>query len=105
DWLQCVIDSPAAEGAEAVPRAAWMLGEVHFLQHQFAQALDAYASVARMNKFPEWQARGLLQSAKCHELLGQPSQALADYQQALQLSQQPEVQQSATARVAALQAF
>lgn len=105
DWLQAVIDAPAAEATEAVPRAAWMLGEVHFLQRQFAQALDAYASVAHMNKFPEWQARALLQSAKCHELLGQTSQALAEYQQALQLTQQPEVQQSATERVAALQAF
>lgn len=105
DWLQRVIDAPEAKATEAVPRAAWMLGEVYFLQRQFTQALDAYASVARMNKFPEWQARALLQSAKCHELLGQTSQALVDYRQALQLSQQPEVQQSATERVAALQAF
>lgn len=105
DRLQSVIDAPAAHATEALPRAAWMLGEVHFLQRHFAQALEAYASVAGMNRFPEWQARALLQSAKCHELLGQPSQALADYQQALQLSQQPEVQQSATERVAALQAL
>ena len=103
--LQSVIDAPAANGTEAVPRAAWMLGEVHFLQRHFAQALQAYGSVSSMNKFPEWQARALLQSAKCHELLGQTSQALVDYQQALQLSQQPEVQDSATERVTALQAF
>lgn len=105
DWLQGVIDAPAAQATEAVPRAAWMLGEVHFLQRQFEQALDAYATVARMNKFPEWQARALLQSAKCHELLGQSTLALAEYQQALQLSKRPEVQRPATERVAALQAF
>lgn len=105
NWLQNVIAAPAAQATEAVPRAAWMLGEVYFLQRHFAQALDAYAIVANMNEFPEWQARALLQSAKCHELLGQSAQALADYQQALQLSQQPEVQQTATQRVTALQAF
>ena len=103
ECLQRVIDAPTARATEAVPRASWMLGEVYFLQRQYAPALEAYATVARMDKFPEWQARALVQSAKCRELLGQTSQALAEYRTALQLSQHPEIQQSATKRVTALQ--
>lgn len=103
--LQQVLDAPAAQGTEAVPRAAWMLGEVYFLQRQYPQAQDAYAQVARMNAFPDWQARALLQSAKCHELLGHASHALADYQRALQLSQQPNIQQQATERVGAIESL
>ena len=103
--LQQVLDASTAQGSEAVPRAAWMLGEVHFLQRQFPQALEAYAQVARMEAFPDWQARALLQSAKCHELLGHARQALADYQLALQLSQQPEIQQQATQRVGAIESL
>ncbi len=103
--LQQVMDAPAAQGTEAAPRAAWMLGEVYFLQRQYPQAMDAYAKVAHMNAFPDWQARALLQSAKCHELLGQSPQALADYQRALQLSQQPEIQKQATERVGAIESL
>ncbi|MCC7335736.1 MAG: tetratricopeptide repeat protein [Pirellulaceae bacterium] len=105
ELLQQVLDAPAAKGTEAAPRAAWMLGEVYFLQRQYPQALEAYAQVARMNAFPDWQARALLQSAKCHELLGRASQALADYQRALQLSQQPDIQQQATERVGAIESL
>ena len=82
-----------------------MLGEVYFLQRQYPQAQEAYAQVARMNAFPDWQARALLQSAKCHELLGRAPQALADYQRALQLSQQPDIQQQATERVGAIESL
>ncbi len=105
ELLQQVLDAPAAQGTEAAPRAAWMLGEVYFLQRQYPQAQEAYAQVARMNAFPDWQARALLQSAKCHELLGRAPQALADYQRALQLSQQPDIQQQATERVGAIESL
>ncbi|MEO8271671.1 MAG: tetratricopeptide repeat protein, partial [Aureliella sp.] len=103
--LQQVISAPAAHGTEAAARAAWMLGEVYFLQRKYPQAMDAYEQVARMTAFPDWQARALLQSAKCHELLGQAAQALADYQRALQLSQQPDIQQQATERVGAIESL
>ena len=105
DLLQQVMDAPAAQGTEAAPRSAWMLGEVYFLQRQYPQAMDAYAKVVHMNNFPDWQARALLQSAKCHELLGQTPQALADYQRALQLSQQPGIQQQAAERVGAIESL
>lgn len=105
DLLQQVMNAPAAHGTEAIPRAAWMLGEVYFLQRQYRQALDAYAHVAHINAFPDWQARALLQSAKCHELLGHAPQALADYQRALQLSQQPDIKQQAIERVGAIESL
>jgi len=104
-WLQQVIDAPAAQGTEAAPRAAWMMGEVFFLQRDYSQAISAYRRVAEMTAFPQWQARALLQSAKCYEHLGQAQRALEDYRLAQQLSQQDEVQQQAAQRVAAIESL
>jgi len=101
--LERVLTSPAAVGKEAQAKAGWLLGEILFLQRQYAPAIAAYSRVARMAAFPEWQARALLQSAKCHELMGNASAALTDYQRASELSQQPEITRTATERTAVLQ--
>jgi len=101
--LERVMTSPTAAGKEAQARAGWLLGEILFLQRQYTDAIAAYAQVARLTAFPEWQARALLQSAKCHELLGNASAALADYQRAAELSQQPEITRTVTERTAILQ--
>lgn len=60
-------------------RAHWMLGEIHFLSKQYQPALDAYAEAILMPT-PEWQARALLQTARCEELLGRREAAVASYQ-------------------------
>ncbi len=101
--LQQVIDAPAARGKEAFARAAWMLGEVHFLQRNYPQAVAAYAQVVSLDNFPQWQARALLQSAKCHELLGDALAAVADYRRAAEFSQQPEITQTAAERMAVIE--
>lgn len=101
--LQQVIDAPAAADKEAFARASWMLGEVHFLQRNYPQAVKAYAQVAQLDTFPQWQARALLQSAKCHELQGDGRAAIADYKRAAELSQQPEIAQTAAQRMAVIE--
>ncbi len=101
--LQQVIDAPAASGREAIARATWLMGEVHFLQRHYPQAIAAYAQVSQLEAFPQWQARALLQSAKCHELLGDVRSAVAAYKRAAELSQQPEIAQSAAARIAVIE--
>lgn len=101
--LQQVIDAPAAADKEAFARASWMLGEVHFLQRNYPQAVKAYAQVAQLDAFPQWQARALLQSAKCHELQGDGHAAIADYKRAAELSQQPEIAQTAAQRMAVIE--
>ncbi len=103
ELLQRVIEAPTAAGKEAIPRAAWMLGEVHFLQRQYRPALTAYAQATQLDAFPQWQARGLLQSAKCYELLGDTPAALGFYQRAKELSQRPDVIQEATERMAVIE--
>jgi tetratricopeptide (TPR) repeat protein len=101
--LQRVVEAPAAAGKEPQARAGWMLGEILFLQRKYLPAIAAYDQVAQMDAFPEWQARALLQSAKCHELLGDVSAALKDYQQASELSQHPDIARTASQRTAILQ--
>lgn len=101
--LQQVINAPTASGREAIARATWLMGEVHFLQRHYPQAIAAYAQVSQFDAFPRWQARALLQSAKCHELLGDVRSAVAAYKRAAVLSQQPEIAQIAAERIAVIE--
>lgn len=101
--LQQVIDAPAASGREVIARATWMMGEVHFLQRHYPQAITAYVQVSQLEAFPRWQARALLQSAKCHELLGDVRAAVVAYKRAAELSQQPEIKQTAAERIAVIE--
>lgn len=93
----------AAGETEAAARAGWLLGEVYFLQRQYQLAIAAYAPVSRLEQFPQWQARAWLQSAKCHELLGDTQAALADYKRATELNQRGEVTQEAAQRMAVIE--
>ncbi len=101
--LRQVISSPSAANNEPAARATWMLGEVYFLQRQYAPAIEAYYQVVRMDAFPQWQARALLQAAKCHEHEGKPTEALADYKRAAAIANSPQVCREATARIASLE--
>jgi tetratricopeptide (TPR) repeat protein len=80
--LANVEHSPAAD-INAIARAIWMQGEVNFLQRNYAQALAAYERVAGMRGCEQWQARSLVQSGKCYELLEQPLNAMVAYERLL----------------------
>ena len=80
---QRVIDSPAGAKTETAAMAQWMIGETYFHQKNYEAALRAYMRVEILYAFPQWQAAALLQTAKCRELLGEWSEAVALYDQLL----------------------
>ena len=64
--------------------AQWMIGESHFHQKNFQQAIKAYHRVESLYAFPRWQAAALLQAGKCHELSQNWKQAIQLYHQLLE---------------------
>lgn len=103
EFLRQVLDAPAARNRSRTART-WMLGEVYFLQRQYPQAQEAYAQVARMNAFPIGRHAPCCSRPSATNYFTDP-QALADYQRALQLSQQPDIQQQATKRIGAIESL
>ncbi len=101
--LKRILQLPQVLGKEPAARAAWLLGETYFLQARYAEAISAYAPVANGDSFPDWRARALLQSAKCHELLGHEADALAQYARISETTDNPYVTQEAKQRMAAIQ--
>lgn len=66
-------------------RAAWMSGEVYFLQKKYPEAMQAYRRASELasesgEQTCVWNRRSMLQSAKCLELVGQRAQAQSMYQ-------------------------
>ena len=59
--------------------ARWMSGESYFHQEDYQAALAEYQKVDAY-PFPRWQAAALLQAGKCHEVLGQWTDAVAAYE-------------------------
>lgn len=77
--LRIILDDSGTATTAARCRARWMCGELLFLQRQYSDAIREYDQVVGVESQPEWSARGLLQSAKCYELLGDPNSALQRY--------------------------
>ena len=48
--------------------AQWMIGETYFHQKNYDDAIPAYLRVEILYDYPQWNAAGLLQAAKCYEL-------------------------------------
>lgn len=78
--LQLAAHAPTAARTDAVARAMWMIGETHFLQRNHQQALSVYQQVISLDGARRWRTHALLQAAKCLELLGQPTEAMAAYE-------------------------
>ncbi|QDV22661.1 tetratricopeptide repeat protein [Aureliella helgolandensis] len=100
--LHTVLQSPHAEGHEALPKAEWLLGEIRFMQHDYATAITYYQRAAERVDFPDWQVRARLQMAKCQESLGQPQAALDNYRKAVESQISPQNAQEALGRIATL---
>lgn len=60
-------------------RAQWLIGETHFLQAQFPQAIDAYRSVEAIDPGGDWVAASLVQAGKSFEQLGRTREAAVCY--------------------------
>ena len=79
-----VTDSPIGGKTETAAMAQWMIGEGHFHQKQYDDAIRAYLRVEILYDFPRWQAGGLLQAGKCFELKGEWDEAVRLYGRLLQ---------------------
>lgn len=89
---------------EPAVKAAWLLGEVHFLQRHYQEAIASYALAINQERFPDWKLRALLQTAKCLELSGKGSQALGIYRRITRFpAESSPIAGQATERIAELE--
>jgi cellulose synthase operon protein C len=69
------VESTTGEKTETAAMAQWMIGESYMHQKNYEAALREYLRVEILYDYPTWQAAALLQAGKCHEALGEWSQA------------------------------
>jgi len=100
---QRVLRSPVGGRTETAAMAQWMIGETFFLQKNHKAAIDAYERVDIKFDYPKWQAAALLQSAKCHEVLGRYEDALLIYAHILKQHPNTRFTPEATRRLSAVQ--
>lgn len=67
--LQSIVLSPTAD-EPLRGRALWMVGETHFMQRQYSEAIDAYRRCETLFPNSGWAAAALLQAGKSFEKLG-----------------------------------
>lgn len=60
-------------------RAQWLIGETHYLQHQFASAIEAYRSVEGVDPNGPWVPASMIQAGKAFEQLGRTREAALCY--------------------------
>lgn len=60
-------------------RAQWLIGETHYLQHDFADAIEAYRRVEGIDPEGMWIAASLIQAGKSFEQLGRTREAAVCY--------------------------
>ena len=60
-------------------RAQWMIGETHYLQEKFADAIEAYRKVEGIDPDGSWVAIALVQAGKSFEQLGRTREAAVCY--------------------------
>jgi TolA-binding protein len=79
-----VIHSENGERTETAAEAQFMIGETHFHQKSYAEALRSYDRVEILYAYPTWQAAALLQAGKCSEQLGEWSEAVRRYKRLIE---------------------
>jgi TolA-binding protein len=60
-------------------RAQWLIGETHYLQHDFADAIEAYRRVEGIDPGGMWVSAALVQAGKSFEQLGRTREAAVCY--------------------------
>jgi TolA-binding protein len=60
-------------------RAQWLIGETHFLQQDFAGAIEAYRRVEGIDPGGMWVSASLIQAGKSFEQLGRTREAAVCY--------------------------
>ena len=78
-----MILSAAGAKTETAAMAQWMIGETYFHQKNYQAALREYLRLEILYAYPDWQAAALLEAGKCHQRLGEATQAAELYRQIL----------------------
>ncbi len=99
-----VLTMGKAQGTQTAALAQWMLGESYFHQENYEAALAEYAQLDERHPHAKLQAAGLLQSAKCQELLNRWPQAVECYERLLKDHPTNEAAAEATSRLSAAKA-
>ncbi len=60
-------------------RAQWLIGETHYLQAQFSEAIEAYRRVEGIDPGGNWVSASLVQAGKSFEQLGRTREAAVCY--------------------------
>jgi TolA-binding protein len=76
--LENVIRSSEAV-ASVRGRAQWLIGETHYLQQQFHEAIEAYRRVEGIDPQGDWVSLSILQAGKSFEQLGRTREAAVCY--------------------------
>ncbi len=97
-----VVRSPVGGRTETAAIAQWMIGETHFHQKQYDEAIKAYHRVESLFAYPTWQAAALLQAGKCYEQQGDLTNAAKMYAQILTKYADTSFAAEATQRLAAV---
>ena len=74
-----VVRSKIGAKSETAAMAQWMIGESYFHQKAYEAAIREYLRLEILYAYPTWQAGALLQAGKCHEALGEWTQAVELY--------------------------
>lgn len=91
-----------AEKDELAAKARFMIGETHFHQRQFEQALKDFLKVEILFPIQPWRAMALFEVGKCHEQLGEKAEAIAAYRKLVESFPDEAAAKSAQARLEAL---
>jgi TolA-binding protein len=94
-----VVRSREGEKTETAAKAQFMTAESYYHQKNYQSALREYTKVEILYAYPTWQAASLLQSGKCHEMLGEWNEARTAYERILQDYPQAEVVAEAQKRL------
>lgn len=79
EYFEKVAKHPVATRTESAAMAEWLMGESYLQQKKYQEALLCYQRVESVHDFPRWKSAALLQSGKCHEMLGNWREAVATY--------------------------
>lgn len=97
------VESKTGEKTETAAMAQWMIGETYMHQKNYEAALREYLRVEILYDYPTWQAAALLQAGKCHEALGEWSQASELYNRIIKNYPQTEFAKDAGDRLKSAQ--
>ncbi|MCY2928660.1 MAG: tetratricopeptide repeat protein [Planctomycetota bacterium] len=92
----------AKSNTETAARAQFQIGEGHFAQKQYEDAIRERLKVSIVYNYPEWSAKAHLEAGRAFEALNQPDQAKRQYSECVRKAKGSDVAKVAASRLKAL---